>query len=88
MSTWSGRRLNAPMAARIALWEARRILIASISIESTIPTAHAIALFRERDEETLIEAQAIYRDEAKLIQSAQEATEELTALFEADREST
>jgi hypothetical protein len=50
--------------------------------------AHAVALFRERDEETLIEAHAIYRDEAKLIQSAQEATEELTALFEADREST
>jgi monovalent cation:proton antiporter-2 (CPA2) family protein len=50
--------------------------------------AHAVALFRKRDEENLIEVHAIYRDEAKLIQSAQEATEELTALFEADREST
>ena len=32
------------MAARIALWVARRILIESISIESTIPTAHEIAV--------------------------------------------
>jgi monovalent cation:proton antiporter-2 (CPA2) family protein len=50
--------------------------------------ARAVTLFRDHDEANLIAAHAIYRDEAKLIQSTQEATAELTALFEADREST
>jgi voltage-gated potassium channel Kch len=50
--------------------------------------AHAIALFREHDEANLVAVHAIYRDEAQLIQSTQQAAEELTALFEADREST
>jgi monovalent cation:proton antiporter-2 (CPA2) family protein len=47
--------------------------------------ARSVALFREHDERTLLETHAIYRDEQQLIQSTQQATEELTALFEADR---
>jgi monovalent cation:proton antiporter-2 (CPA2) family protein len=50
--------------------------------------ARAVALFRDHDEANLLAVHAIYRDEAQLIQSNQQATEELTALFEADREST
>jgi voltage-gated potassium channel Kch len=46
--------------------------------------AHAVALFRDHDEANLLAAHAIYRDEEKLIQSTQEATDELSALFEAD----
>ena len=38
-----GRRISAAIAARIALWVARRILIRSISIESTTPTAQLIS---------------------------------------------
>ena len=45
----------------------------------------AIALFRDHDEANLLAAHAIYRDEAQLIQSAKQAAEELTDLFEADR---
>jgi monovalent cation:proton antiporter-2 (CPA2) family protein len=47
--------------------------------------ARSVALFRAHDEQTLLDTHAIYRDEKRLIQSAQEATEELTALFEADQ---
>jgi voltage-gated potassium channel Kch len=47
--------------------------------------AHAVALFRNHDEKTLAEAHAIYRDETRLIQTTQDATEELESLFEADR---
>jgi monovalent cation:proton antiporter-2 (CPA2) family protein len=50
--------------------------------------AHAVALFRDQDEANLIAAHAIYRDEVQLIQSNQQATQELNALFEADRNST
>jgi monovalent cation:proton antiporter-2 (CPA2) family protein len=48
--------------------------------------ARSVALFREHDERNLLEAHAIYRDEKQLIQSVQQATEELTALFEADQQ--
>ena len=47
--------------------------------------ARSVALFREHDERTLLESHAIYRDEKQLIQSTQQATEELMALFEADQ---
>jgi monovalent cation:proton antiporter-2 (CPA2) family protein len=47
--------------------------------------AHSVALFREHDERALQEMHAIYRDEKQLIQSTQQATDELTALFEADQ---
>ena len=50
--------------------------------------ARAVALFRDHDEANLAAMHAIYRDEAQLIQSAQQAADELTELFEADREST
>jgi monovalent cation:proton antiporter-2 (CPA2) family protein len=48
--------------------------------------ARAVALFREHDEANLVATHAFYRDEAQLIQSAQQAAEELNELFEADRE--
>jgi CPA2 family monovalent cation:H+ antiporter-2/glutathione-regulated potassium-efflux system protein KefB len=47
--------------------------------------ARSVALFRAHDEQTLLDTHAIYRDEKRLIQSTQEATEELMALFEADQ---
>jgi voltage-gated potassium channel Kch len=50
--------------------------------------ARAIGLFRDHDEANLVAAHAIYSDEAQMIQSAQQAAEELASLFEADREST
>ncbi|MEJ0019264.1 MAG: monovalent cation:proton antiporter-2 (CPA2) family protein [Acetobacteraceae bacterium] len=45
----------------------------------------AVELFREHDEKTLIENHAIYRDEQRVIQSQQQAADELASLFEADR---
>jgi len=55
---------------------------------SSEAAARAVALFRDRDEANLVAAHAIYRDEAQMIQSSQQAADELNALFEADREST
>jgi len=49
-------------------------------------SAHrAIELFREHDERALIETQAIAENEQQLIQSTQQAAQELMELFEADR---
>jgi glutaredoxin 2 len=45
----------------------------------------AIELFRDHDEKSLLETQAIYRDEQQLIQSQQHAADELASLFEADQ---
>ena len=45
----------------------------------------AMALFRDHDEKNLLETHAIYRDEKQLIQSQQQAADELASLFEADR---
>jgi CPA2 family monovalent cation:H+ antiporter-2/glutathione-regulated potassium-efflux system protein KefB len=47
--------------------------------------ARSVELFKVHDEQNLLDAHAIYRDEKQLIQSVQQATEELTALFEADQ---
>jgi voltage-gated potassium channel Kch len=47
--------------------------------------ARSVALFRTQDEQNLVDTHAIYRDEKQLIQSTQQATEELMALFEADQ---
>jgi monovalent cation:proton antiporter-2 (CPA2) family protein len=47
--------------------------------------ARSVTLFREHDERTLRETHAFYEDERQLIQSAQQAADELMALFEADR---
>ncbi len=43
-----------------------------------------VALFEAHDERMLAETHAIYRDEKQLVQSAQQAAEELESLFEAD----
>jgi voltage-gated potassium channel Kch len=48
--------------------------------------SHAVTLFRDHDEHALVTSHAFYRDEQKLIQTAQDATAELESLFEADRE--
>jgi monovalent cation:proton antiporter-2 (CPA2) family protein len=45
----------------------------------------SVTLFREHDEQNLMETHAIYRDEKQLIQNVQQATDELMALFEADQ---
>ena len=48
--------------------------------------ARAVALFRDHDERYLVCSHAVYRDEQRLMQTAQDATAELESLFEADRE--
>ncbi len=45
----------------------------------------SVALFAAHDEQALRDAHGIYRDEKQLIQSTQQAAEELISLFEADR---
>ena len=45
----------------------------------------AVELFRAHDEHLLADTHAIYRDEKAMIQTTQQAAEELTSLFEADR---
>ncbi len=45
----------------------------------------AMTLFRDHDEKNLLETHAIYRDEKQVIQSQQQAADELASLFEADR---
>ena len=52
---------------------------------SAADAERSVALFRAHDEQNLLDAHAIYRDEKQMIQSAQQAAEELTALFEADQ---
>jgi voltage-gated potassium channel Kch len=47
--------------------------------------ARSVELFRAHDEQNLLDTHAIYRDEKRLIQSTQQATEELMSLFEADQ---
>lgn len=64
--------------------ELGRQALTSLGIEDTA-AARAVALFREHDERTLAASHAIYRDEVQLIQSARDAADELTALFEADK---
>jgi glutathione-regulated potassium-efflux system protein KefB len=48
---------------------------------------HAVTVFREHDEKNLLETHAFYRNEQQMIQSGQQAAEELASLFEADRKS-
>jgi monovalent cation:proton antiporter-2 (CPA2) family protein len=45
----------------------------------------AIDVFAEKDERNLIDSHAFYNDESQLIQSTQQAAQELAELFEADR---
>lgn len=62
---------------------ARQALI-SLGIEEAA-AERAITLFRDHDEKSLLETHAIYRDEQQLIQSQQQAADELASLFESDR---
>jgi CPA2 family monovalent cation:H+ antiporter-2/glutathione-regulated potassium-efflux system protein KefB len=50
-----------------------------------VAAERAVMLFRDHDEKNLLETHAIYRDEQELIQSQQQAADELARLFEADR---
>jgi CPA2 family monovalent cation:H+ antiporter-2/glutathione-regulated potassium-efflux system protein KefB len=50
-----------------------------------LEAARSVALFRDHDERNLRETHAFYRDETQVMQSVQQATRELTDLFEADR---
>lgn len=54
--------------------------------EAEVSAANAIDIFRRFDETALAKQQAVYRDQQRLIQTAQEAARELEQLFEADRE--
>ncbi len=45
----------------------------------------AVKFFQSYDERSLLESQAFYEDERQLIQSARQAADELTGLFEADQ---
>jgi monovalent cation:proton antiporter-2 (CPA2) family protein len=47
--------------------------------------SRAVALFQARDEQLLVETHAIYHDEQQMIQSVQQAADELRELFEADK---
>lgn len=75
---------------RDTFYSSLRLAELSLTALGVTPEAasHAVALFRNHDEANLLAVHAIYRDEAQMIQSAQQAAEELTALFEADRAST
>jgi monovalent cation:proton antiporter-2 (CPA2) family protein len=53
--------------------------------DSPETAADTISKFRRHDEATLLKQQAVFRDEQKLIQTAQEAVRELEQLFEADQ---
>ena len=47
--------------------------------------ARSVRLFRDHDERMLRETHAYYEDERRLIQTQQQAADELIALFEMDR---
>jgi voltage-gated potassium channel Kch len=65
--------------------EIARMALTSLGIEKAAAD-RAVTLFREHDERTLREAHAIWRDERQLIQTTQQAAEELESLFEADQQ--
>ena len=45
---------------------------------------HAVSAFRQHDEQALADAHAIYKDQAKLVQSTRDAAAELRTLFDGD----
>jgi hypothetical protein len=61
-----------------------RIALTTLGIDEQA-AERAVALFRDRDEKTLLETHAVYRDEKQVIQSQEQAAEELASLFAADR---
>lgn len=64
--------------------ELSRMALVQLGIDAAA-AERAVTLFRDHDEKTLRETQAIYRDEKQLIQSQQQASDELASLFEADQ---
>ena len=50
-------------------------------------TGRALAMFRKHDDELLQRQFAVFRDEARLIQTSREAAKELELLLEEDRRS-
>jgi monovalent cation:proton antiporter-2 (CPA2) family protein len=64
--------------------ELARMALVGLGIEDAA-ASHAVALFRDHDEKTLVASHAVYRDEVQLIQTTRDAAEELEGLFEADR---
>ena len=67
--------------------ELSRMALVELGID-TAAAERAVALFRDHDEKTLRETHAIYRDEKQMIQSQQQAMDELASLFEADKPGT
>ena len=61
-----------------------RLSLAALGVSRT-DAERSVALFEAHDEQNLRDAHGIYRDEKQLIQSTQQAAEELISLFEADR---
>jgi CPA2 family monovalent cation:H+ antiporter-2/glutathione-regulated potassium-efflux system protein KefB len=59
--------------------------MAELGIDKT-QADRAIALFEAHDERILVETRAITHDEGKMIQTTQEAAQELMDLFESDRD--
>jgi glutathione-regulated potassium-efflux system ancillary protein KefC/glutathione-regulated potassium-efflux system protein KefB len=45
---------------------------------------HAVAIFRQHDEEQLVAQYTVHQDEAQLVQTSRQAAEQLRELFEAD----
>jgi monovalent cation:proton antiporter-2 (CPA2) family protein len=66
--------------------ELARIALITLGVDADA-AARAVTVFREQDEKNLEETHAFYRDEQQMIQSQQQAAEELASLFEADRSS-
>jgi voltage-gated potassium channel Kch len=64
--------------------ELAKLALTTLGIDSAA-AERAVMLFRDHDEKNLRESHAIYRDEQQLMQSQQQATDELASLFEADR---
>ena len=55
--------------------------------ESEDAVERALQTFRKHDEATLLKQLSVFRDESRMIQTAQEAAKELEQLFEADKPS-
>jgi monovalent cation:proton antiporter-2 (CPA2) family protein len=64
--------------------EMSRILLEALG-EPEARARREIETFRQHDEALLLRQQAVYRDEAQLIQSAKDAARQLEDLFESDR---
>ncbi|HXT79482.1 MAG TPA: monovalent cation:proton antiporter-2 (CPA2) family protein [Acetobacteraceae bacterium] len=61
------------------------LALESLGIEPET-ASRSVELFKEHDEKNLRDTRLIYRDEKQLIQNVRQASEELTALFEADQD--